>query len=282
MINFLIYHLSNIINIFDKKDNLVSTNNDPISKRPIIPLIVNLAIPPVVREELIEAANQDKGTEYFQKFLLGDIIFSFNQPMIAYNLALKILNDCRNADFDAFSLIHKGGIYYWIGIAAFFVRDYQTAVFFIDAAVSEDLRRSYDLKNPSPAIKFLLVDGDAFGHAGKPLVELMQAKIKVFLDLYNHIPGRNPSDRNFELEDLRKYFINNSLTNQNSHWRSLVTTFISFIIEWNDRNEYLDLRVNQGTSEPFYFHLFKGCVLFESLLKANPTNTPPLFVKNRK
>jgi hypothetical protein len=36
----------------------------------------------------------------------------------------------------------------------------------------------------------------------------------------------------------------------------------------------LDLRVGPGTSEPFYLNLFKGCVLFESLLKANPKNAP--------
>jgi hypothetical protein len=30
------------------------------------------------------------------------------------------------------------------------------------------------------------------------------------------------------------------------------------------------LRPTEGTTEPFFLHLFKGCLLFESLLKANP------------
>ena len=35
------------------------------------------------------------------------------------------------------------------------------------------------------------------------------------------------------------------------------------------------LRPTEGTTEPFFLHLFKGCLLFESLLKANPKNKPP-------
>lgn len=30
-----------------------------------------------------------------------------------------------------------------------------------------------------------------------------------------------------------------------------------------------DIRITPGTFEPFYIHLFKGCLLFESLLKEN-------------
>lgn len=37
----------------------------------------------------------------------------------------------------------------------------------------------------------------------------------------------------------------------------------------------IELRTGGGTVEPFFIHLFKGCVLFESLLKANPKDTPP-------
>jgi hypothetical protein len=54
------------------------------------------------------------------------------------------------------------------------------------------------------------------------------------------------------------------------HWRSLATTLITFVLEWDYLAASLDLRVAEGTAEPFYLHLFKGCVLFESLLKSNP------------
>jgi len=41
-------------------------------------------------------------------------------------------------------------------------------------------------------------------------------------------------------------------------------------IEWDYRSTLIELRPGDGTAEPFFIHLFRGCVLFESLLKANP------------
>jgi len=52
------------------------------------------------------------------------------------------------------------------------------------------------------------------------------------------------------------------------------TSLISFFIEWDNRNELFDLQPNDGTFEPFFLHLFKGCVLFETLLKENKIKPP--------
>lgn len=49
---------------------------------------------------------------------------------------------------------------------------------------------------------------------------------------------------------------------------------MSFILEWDHRSKIIALRTESGTVEPFFIHLFKGCVLFESLLKANPKKPP--------
>src|SRR3970040_2396775 len=53
--------------------------------------------------------------------------------------------------------------------------------------------------------------------------------------------------------------------------RTLATAFISYFIEWDFRKDHFEYGVKQGTSEPFFSHLFRGCVLFESLLRHNPT-----------
>ena len=49
-----------------------------------------------------------------------------------------------------------------------------------------------------------------------------------------------------------------------------MTTLISFRLEWDRNNGLFDTCPPQGSFEPFFHHLFKGCVLFESLLKNNP------------
>jgi hypothetical protein len=55
-------------------------------------------------------------------------------------------------------------------------------------------------------------------------------------------------------------------------WRTLATSLISFLLEWEYLAVLQSIRVADGTREPFFTHLFKGCVLFESLLKANPND----------
>jgi hypothetical protein len=52
-----------------------------------------------------------------------------------------------------------------------------------------------------------------------------------------------------------------------------VTAFLSFVAEWKYRIKLLDL-IDPGSREPFFLHLFRGCLLFESLLKEN-AHTPP-------
>ena len=67
-----------------------------------------------------------------------------------------------------------------------------------------------------------------------------------------------------------------AVSNGGEFWRSSATALISYCLEWDYRSSLLNLRPIQGTAEPFFLHLFKGCVLFESLLKGNPTKQPPV------
>jgi hypothetical protein len=54
----------------------------------------------------------------------------------------------------------------------------------------------------------------------------------------------------------------------------LAISLISLLLEWDFRKELHPLRTAEGTFEPFYLHLLKGCVLFEGLLNANPKKKP--------
>jgi hypothetical protein len=52
--------------------------------------------------------------------------------------------------------------------------------------------------------------------------------------------------------------------------RSAVTALISFLLEFQSRVTELALAGSQtSTAEPFFLHLFKGTVLFETLLKTS-------------
>lgn len=92
------------------------------------------------------------------------------------------------------------------------------------------------------------------------------------LKLEELLADYNTRDGNAQLtlDEVRKSFLEPDKPN----WRSLATSLISFVLEWKDRGQWLDLRPGLGTTEPFFLHLFKGCLLFESLLKENPRVIP--------
>lgn len=187
-----------------------------------------------------------------------------------------LLRACREIDANAFIKIPKGHPYYFIGISSYLLDDFQTAIYFFDAAVTEDLKAGVEPKtNPSPATRFLMLDGESDKQAAKKLTQYAQAKVERALKYYESDVVKDASIRNLSIDDLRNDFIYYALTSTTSlGLRTLVTAFITYCIEWDFRNEYFDYGVGRGTSEPFFLHLFRGCVLLESLVKLNPKKPP--------
>jgi hypothetical protein len=193
----------------------------------------------------------------------------------ALNGGIAVLRKCREIDADAYSRIHKGTAFYWLGTAAFWVHDYETATSFYDAAVSEDLRAGADaLRNPTPALHFMQIEGEALDQAARELVCVAQCRIEQEICVYNERTGRPKGGPDPTISDVRCRFLRPALSPDKKGWRSLATAFISFFIERQYRGMLLELRPAGGSSEPFFLHLFKGCVLFESLLKGNPKEAP--------
>ncbi len=136
--------------------------------------------------------------------------------------------------------------------------------------MAQDLRLNIDpILNPTPAIYFLTLQGDKDNQAAYRLVQVTEQKVKRIIHIYNNLPGRSQDIPDLTLEKIREKFLFPALSPNLPEWRTLTTTFITFFVEWDDNNELFDLRQGDGTIEPFFLHLIKGCVLFESLLKNN-------------
>jgi hypothetical protein len=189
---------------------------------------------------------------------------------------MALLHQCYDIDPEAYQRCHKGTPFYWLGTAAYLQHDYQTAIFFIDAAFSQDLRiGAKPIINPTPPIYFLTLEGEQPDQAAKILVQDTQAKVQRMIDFYNGLTGRLVNIPDINIESIRIKFLRPGTSASHPELRTLVTAFISFFIEWDFRNEFYDIRPGDGTAEPFFIHLFKGCVLFESLLKANIIHPNP-------
>jgi hypothetical protein len=225
-----------------------------------------------LRQMLVRAA-QDGGTantffgafQYVQELVRGNYSATLHQ-------GIALLEKCRQLDPVTYRTIHKGTPFYWLGTAAFLMHDYQNALFYFDTAVSEDLRaNAHPVNNPTPGLYFIQLDGDPAEQAARPLVQVTQERVQRALDGYNARPGAIA----LSLNEVRESFLREALLPEGQRLRTLATAFISFFLEWDHRRFLLELRAEKGTTEPFFLHLFKGCLLFESLVKANRRNTPP-------
>ena len=225
----------------------------------------------------LEAANNVESATGFWNTYNNDPIglLRNRQFLLLRDRLFGLLRACKRIDADAFTKIHKGHPYYFIGIASYLLDDYQTAIYFFDAAVTEDVNGGADpIDNPTPGTRFLMLEGEANYQAAKELTKFAQTKVERALEHYAKIT-KNPEVSDLTLDDLRKDFIYYALkATDKPGLRTLVTSFITYCIEWDFRNEHFEYEVKKGTSEPFFLHLFRGCILFESLLKLNPVVSP--------
>jgi hypothetical protein len=226
----------------------------------------------------LEAANNiESATRFWNTYNHDPISLLKNRQFLFLRDRLfGLLMACKRIDADAFTKIHKGHPYYFIGISSYLLDDYQTAIYFFDAAVTEDINSGADpINNPKPSTRFLMLEGESYDQAAKELTKLAQTKVERALDHYLEKILKNQSTPQLTLEDLRTYFIYYALTSTNKPGlRTLVTAFITYCLEWDFRKDHFEYEVGKGTSEPFFLHLFRGCILFESLLKHNPKITP--------
>jgi hypothetical protein len=187
---------------------------------------------------------------------------------IAVDVGIEFLTDTKQFAPDAYENASKGTPFYFLGIAAFLSHDFLTATFLFDAAASEDLRLAPDKKD-TPALLAMQLDGGNRNQTALPIVRGVVDKIEAAIASYKGRPGSKP----LALSDVRQYFLTRFLTVTDPHRRTMITTFISFFFEWEYRARLIELS-QAGSREPFFMHLFRGCLLFESLLKENPKKKP--------
>lgn len=148
--------------------------------------------------------------------------------------------------------------------SAFHAHDYQTAAFFFDAAMSEDFEYHPGRKD-GPAQLFMVLDDTNQKQAARDIVALIVGKLdRAVADYVRRENG------NLTTNDVRKRFLRYVLEQNKPRLRSLTTTLLSFLAEWDYRLRTIDLSHLVGSREPFFTHLLRGCLLFESLIKENP------------
>jgi len=176
-----------------------------------------------------------------------------------------LLMKLQETDPQKYKVIHKGTPFYLMAWLAFDMRHYEKALFYLDAALSEDKKNAMQTWQDLPACRFLLLK-DEDQVAGVTIREI-QNKLDNQLKRFGVIPGA----RQVSLGDFVDKVVKTLIGDPKA--RSIVSAFYVFLLEYDERRRELDLRSTGGGSiQPLITHLFHGGVIFESLLKTKYTN----------
>lgn len=174
----------------------------------------------------------------------------------------RVLHLIRRADPVKYETIHKGTPFYFMGVASYLAGDFERALFYMDCAVSEDLRLHGPRWSQVPSGLFLRLDDAPDTQFAKALVK----QTREFFDNWcNRVVAAGGT--RLTIESYRTKLVNYAMSTE-AALRSAVTAFLSFLLEARARLTQLELApAAHGTGEPFFLHLFKGGLLFETLLK---------------
>jgi hypothetical protein len=203
------------------------------------------------------------GIQYVQV----DGIKTVYQPHWSLNLYEQVLAQIERVDSEKYARIHKGTPFYIMGWLAYEMKDYEKGVFYMDAALSEDIHNFLSKWQTLPAASFIFLEDANQEAAARDITVQMKIEVNAHLDRFSRESGLS-----LNTTTLIDKFLEPNATDDS--YRSIITALLTFLLEGKERQIQLNLRSKHGGSiEPFITHLFKGGLIFESLLKKQYTGT---------
>ncbi len=213
----------------------------------------------------LQITGPESGDRLFETYGCGNVIEYIDRPFERfhdYKCLLKLLNQ---TDPEKYNEIHKGTPFYFLFWCAFDMRAYEIAMFYLDAAVSEDMRVDPNGWANRPASQFLQLSDDV--QVAERVRTIVTSRLESQLGRFHNVSGNQ-----ITLNELMS-FVDNILQDDFANSpdrskRSIVSALYTFLLEYDERLSELELRSRaRATVEPVLSHLFKGALIFESLLK---------------
>jgi hypothetical protein len=215
-------------------------------------LMLRIAVEDFLKIPLNDADN------FFGRWGVGNQTDVPDRPFERFSSYETLLRAIRTADPAKYRQAHKGTPFFFKAWLSFDLRNFEKALFFLDAAISEDVRNHPDWRN-APGARFLTLDPDNV--ASRTTAELRQ-KLEDQLGRFNATSGRAP----ITVDAWIRHFARPCLTTAGE--RTLLCAFYVFLYESTDRLAELELRegVADGSIHPVLSHLFRGGLIFETML----------------
>jgi hypothetical protein len=205
-----------------------------------------------------------QGDVFFGTFAPGNTVQAAERPFERFSDYEELLNRLMQADQVKYRRIHKGTPFGFMSWLAFDLGNYERGLFYLDAAISEDVRNAVpsDTWINNPGARVLILDPDPANAWFKRTVDDVQRLLERELMRFNLISNR-------PCLDLRSWqgFVRKLIADSTK--RTIVSAFNVFLLESEDHGRQLRLRegCTGGSNQPFTVHLFTGGLIFESLLK---------------
>lgn len=183
---------------------------------------------------------------FFEKYGVGNYLINVNRPfeqMEAYELLLDILFHINK---DQYKNIHKGTPFYFLAWTSYQLLDYSKAMFYVDAAVSEDIKiLSPTIIEPStPTLAFFLQSSTTVGggitYGYKMIFQPLISTFMHTLQEYHESSGRK-----IEIDIFRKKFVQ-KLLKSDSLKRTILTALYTFLLEYAEKKKQIKLRSDTG------------------------------------
>lgn len=201
--------------------------------------------------------------KFFAKYGVGNYGFTSHMPFERYMWYKDLMSRMKKIDRYKFNKIHKGTLYYFLSWTSFDFRDYETSLFYMDCAVSEDMRQHGIRWINTPSREFLVLKDGGF-QAAKRMTNKYRYYMENNFDCYTQKVCKYAAS--FDKWICR--FVDYFTSQKDPKARTLISSFYSFCLEFNSKRKLLDSKpLLEGSIETFTMHLLKGGLIFESLLK---------------
>jgi hypothetical protein len=197
---------------------------------------------------------------FFSTFGPGNLLQATDRPFERFRDYEDLLQMLQRRNPQKYERIHKGTPFFFLARTAFDIRNYEKTLYYLDAAISEDVRNfGNDWINRPGALLLRLTTRP---HVAERVIRQIRQLLSDQISRFNGISSLAPIRIDLFIDEFVVRLMQTSST------RTIISAFYVFLFEATERLTELRLRSTQGSSlGPVIAHLFSGGLIFESLLK---------------
>lgn len=197
---------------------------------------------------------------FFSTFGPGNLLNATDRPFERFRDYEDLLQLLHSRNPHKYEQVHKGTPFFFLAWLAFDLRNYEKALYYLDAAISEDVRNAGANWTDLPGALFLRLT--TAPHVAERVIRGIRRLLSVQINRFNAISGLSPLSIDVFIDRFVVQLMQTAST------RTIISALYVFLLEAAERLIELRLKSIQGGSlGPIIAHLFSGGLVFESLLK---------------